>query len=93
MTQNTTPNYKDCPCIECILVAICRHRPYDKLARGCSILKPYIFRAKGIEHKKSCRELVKAINPTKWRLGRERADGYDLEVNNEYEKLKDRNES
>lgn len=81
MTQSITPNYKDCPCIGCILVAICRHKPYDKLARGCSILRPYIFVANGEGHKKSCRELVKAISPTKWRLGKERESGYDLEVN------------
>ena len=77
MTQDTIPNCKECPCVECILVAICRHKSYDNLVKQCSILKPYVFEAKGEEHKKSCRELVKTIKPTKWILGEERKNGYD----------------
>ena len=58
----------NCPCDKCVCIAVCRHKPYDKLFEDCELVNDYEPSYKSIyareENHISLIEI--ALNPTKW---------------------------
>ena len=62
---------KKCPCIDCICIAICRHKSYPSLILGCETIYRMIFGITiSITSKESCTKIVRDIRdnikPTIW---------------------------
>ena len=68
------------PCVECLLVPVCRHKTYSQLARDCRMMGLFvsigyadcIVLRDGIDAKESAKpyrlEISKVISPTKWQV-------------------------
>jgi hypothetical protein len=64
------PISKECPCEECILIAMCRYKPYMKLFHDCELISDYIP-GQTNRYERSASRITKveeALNPTKWWL-------------------------
>ena len=61
-------NGVECPCENCICVAVCRHKPYDNLFQDCELLNDYEPSYKSMYSRNE--DLITAIkmilNPTGW---------------------------
>ena len=67
------------PCKECLLIPICRHKPYGDLVDSCEHLYNYIIiHHQDEEHKNRCRILESLMKPTRWELGEESAGGFHV---------------
>ena len=71
-------NTKSCPCEGCITYAVCRHKRYYDLLNDCSIVKEYLKFKDYTVHKKRCIDLLIALKPTEWALGKEDNIGFDI---------------
>jgi len=68
-------NNEKCPCEECILIPICRHKPYFQLLDECSLLKPMYERPACVLNESSPytnqkKILIKHLNPTTWTINK-----------------------
>jgi len=64
-------NYKKCPCVDCVCVAICRLKRYTILIRDCKLVVDYInsHAWDGAIHLPYFRALIcDAIDPTSWKV-------------------------
>jgi hypothetical protein len=61
----------DCPCEECISLAICRHKSYLKLFQDCILLRIYEPFYNMIDNRDDfrIRLLAKTLNPLNWSDG------------------------
>lgn len=60
----------DCPCVNCILVPMCRHKPYAQLVE-CQLLTKYItyYRVPIVSNDSSWRiSMFNCLNPTTWTI-------------------------
>jgi len=59
---------QECPCKECILIPICRHREYYDLFEHCILVVNYIpnHRQRHIRNMIRIRRVFNMINPSKW---------------------------
>lgn len=69
--MNTKHNSNEpdiCPCIDCILIPMCRHKRYIRLKMECSLLEAYIGPFKGVVNRDQGKmnHLQKVLNPTTW---------------------------
>lgn len=71
-------NNKSCPCEGCITYAVCRHKRYNDLIQECSIVRKYLDFENYTVHKKRCIDLLIALKPTEWALGKEDPIGFDI---------------
>ncbi len=67
-----------CPCKDCICIPICRHKPLDKLLRGCVLLTNYFVKHISpigeTEKRIKVRQVViDTIKPSQWNMD---SDGY-----------------
>jgi hypothetical protein len=69
-----------CPCIDCILIPICRHKMYMQLFKDCCIVKEYVPKYDWIyidghkddkEIDDKVREICLAIDPVQWYKAKE----------------------
>ena len=69
-----TSNIMDCPCIDCVCMAICRHKRYILLFESCELLMKYEphYIAPGVRRAKRIIIIETTIDPTTWK--------YDLNV-------------
>ena len=59
---------KQIPCLQCISLAICKHKRYHQLFDECTIIKKYIpnHRHRHIRNERKLKRLCKQMNPSKW---------------------------
>ena len=65
-----------CPCKDCVLIAICRHRTYNNIQSECSLVFNYLYRKvvdnnhlfqiKRGHHIIRVTNIYEALNPTRW---------------------------
>jgi hypothetical protein len=81
------------PCNECICIAVCKSKSFDKFISDCSKVRQFIYDEKNCEkfetdeverHKKNVKTLCDFLQPNRWELGLETGNGYYLVYYNEY---------
>jgi hypothetical protein len=74
-----------CPCEECLKVAVCRHKDYDRIIHSCIDLKEYVLGDRK-DHRKRVKVFCSILNPVNWKLGKEQVgpgqnyitEGYEI---------------
>jgi hypothetical protein len=61
----------NCPCIDCILIAICRHKYFVDLKNDCELVEQFLFEGMAYNRRREdfdyrIYQVFLAIKPTKW---------------------------
>jgi hypothetical protein len=59
-----------CPCIDCILIPICRHKPYPQVFEDCHILTEHIsdyYDEPILNDSQRLKTIQQILNPTMWK--------------------------
>jgi len=69
MSKKLTNSMNECPCIDCLLIPICRHKRYLELFQDCSLLRIYEPNyTKSVKRSKDRIQIIKDhIHSTIWR--------------------------
>lgn len=73
----------ECPCEECLKLAICRFREFDNIVSNCRDIQYYLWGELSLHlHKIRVKEFTNVIKPYSWELGKEVENGFILEEKN-----------
>jgi hypothetical protein len=59
-------SYNFCPCDNCICIAICRHKTWDRMRFECKLMENYIIRFMSVHHGAYKKAIVDILKPTQW---------------------------
>ena len=59
-----------CPCENCIILAVCRHKPYYRLFQECSLIEEYapLWNTRVKRDPKQIKEIHDILNTTSWEI-------------------------
>jgi hypothetical protein len=67
------PNKVICPCIDCLMIPICRHREFDELMRTCRLVLQSLYYHnvptdgnRSRDYSKKITLMIEYIKPLKW---------------------------
>ena len=71
MSKPTKVKNEPCPCGQCILIPICRHKEYYTIFEQCILISEYIpnHQHRHIRNMIRIRKVFKLFNPDKWSVG------------------------
>jgi len=68
----------NCPCDNCICLAVCRHKWFHDLTQNCKLIYDYFSNDDTTVRKGNTVEAEKYIRPTRWYVGSELEHDYDI---------------
>jgi len=62
---------KDCPCLNCICIPICKYKKYETMVENCTLLEEYLYVFDHVffrkpDYSKLINEVIKIVKPRYW---------------------------